>query len=698
MPFTFKLSQRLARMRCALLISSTAVAAACEKPVAGPVGSGPQVAQVVVSPDIVTLLPSQTEQFIAFGRTAAGDSVSVVATWSASAGSISPSGLYAAAAAAGAATITATSEGKSGTATVTVSAVPVATVTVSPATPSVTVGQTAQLTATPKDANGSVLVGRVVTWASGNAAVATVSSSGLVTGVTAGSDTITATSEGKSGTAAITVTAPSVTVPGTVSDLAVIGATDSSATLAFTEVTDGTGQPASYDIRYVPGTSLSWGASVPSVSRGTCATPVVGTAVGAKRTCAVLGLAAATTYTFELVAYRGTLTVNAVFGALSNASTGTTGASTAPIASVSVTPASATVTVGNVQQVTATLKDASGNVLLGRAVAWTSDNAGVATVNGTGLVTGVAPGSATITATSEGKSGTAAITVTAGAGGGTVLVQESFADAGFATRGWYDNPAMAITTAEHSPGSTSALEIHFTPGAMGPTWGGAARHAFAPTPTLYISYWVKYGATWVGSGTLNHPHEFYVLSDLDGQYASLANDWLTTYIETNFVNGAGTPRVSLQDNRAINTSYGPVPVNLIGLTENRSVSGCNGVVETNLVSECYGGSYNDKQLNRGGTVTFQVLPGAGYKGDWNHVEVYFQINSIVNGVGIPDGIVQYWFNGTLVIDRHDILFRAGARTIFNFAQFVIAPYIGGTGSPVDQTMWVDNLTVATGRP
>jgi len=79
----------------------------------------------------------------------------------------------------------------------------VASVIVTSAT--VGVGATVQLTATLKDAAGSVLTGRTVTWASGNTAVATVSSTGLVTGVAAGHATITATSEGKSGTAVITV-------------------------------------------------------------------------------------------------------------------------------------------------------------------------------------------------------------------------------------------------------------------------------------------------------------------------------------------------------------------------------------------------------------------------------------------------------------------------------------------------------------
>src|SRR5207253_5002745 len=102
----------------------------------------------------------------------------------------------------GTATITATSEGKSGTSSVTVTNVPVATVEVTPPSASVQAGQTVQLTATPKDANGAPLSGRTVTWSSSNTSVATVSNSGLVSGVTPGSITISATSEGKSGTAA----------------------------------------------------------------------------------------------------------------------------------------------------------------------------------------------------------------------------------------------------------------------------------------------------------------------------------------------------------------------------------------------------------------------------------------------------------------------------------------------------------------
>src|SRR5437763_1511981 len=284
------------------------------------------VASVTLAPSSVTVTVGGTASLVATLKDANGNALAGrVITWVSSnpgAATVSSTGLVTAATV-GATTITATSEGQSGTATVSVTTVPVASVSVSPATASVQAGQTVQLTATPKDVSGNALSGRTVTWASSNGGVATVSASGAVSGVAAGSVTITATSEGHSGTSAVTVTAAAA-LPGTVSDLAAPSVTDSSATLSFTEVDNGAGQPAGYDIRFIAGPTLTWGSSVPSVTRGTCATPVAGTTIGAKRTCTALGVAAGTTYSFQLVAYRGTLTVSAVFGALSTVATATT--------------------------------------------------------------------------------------------------------------------------------------------------------------------------------------------------------------------------------------------------------------------------------------------------------------------------------------------------------------------------------------
>ena len=373
--------------------------------------------------------------------------------------------------------------------------------------------------------------------------------------------------------------------------------------------------------------------------------------------------------------------------------TGATGP--APVASVSVTLASSTLSPGQTTQATATARDSAGNVLTGRSITWNPSNTSVATVSSSGLVTAVANGSASITATSEGKSGSALLSVQTSSTG-TLLFEEDFENSDIASRGWYDNTNVLLSTTEHITGSTASAQYHFLLGAAGVTSGDTQRHKFTPSNSLYISYYVKYSSNWVGSGQDYHPHEFYAMSTLDGDYDGPSQNFLTIYLEENYLNG-GRPRMAIQDNKSINTSYGSLPNNLIGVTENRSTAGCNGVVETNIVSECFKAGtdwYNDKQLT--GPVVFQPNPGPGYKNDWNHVEAYYQLNTIANGVGRADGVMQYWFNGTLIIDRHDILFRTGAHPTLQFNQFLIGPYIGD-GSPVDQSFWIDNLKVATGR-
>lgn len=111
---------------------------------------------------------------------------------------------------AGTATVTATSEGMSGRADIVVSLppvapIPVSTVAVSLAESTVRVGQTTQASAVTRDADGNFLAGRTIAWSTSDAAVATVSASGVVTAVRPGTARIVATSEGKSGSASVSV-------------------------------------------------------------------------------------------------------------------------------------------------------------------------------------------------------------------------------------------------------------------------------------------------------------------------------------------------------------------------------------------------------------------------------------------------------------------------------------------------------------
>ncbi|HMC72056.1 MAG TPA: Ig-like domain-containing protein, partial [Mycobacteriales bacterium] len=89
----------------------------------------------------------------------------------------------------------------------------VASVAVNPRSVLVPVGQSVQLSAVPLDAHGTPVAGRVVSWTTSDSSVAAVTNDGRVGGVAPGRATITATSEGRSGTTSVTVTAPGGKVP-----------------------------------------------------------------------------------------------------------------------------------------------------------------------------------------------------------------------------------------------------------------------------------------------------------------------------------------------------------------------------------------------------------------------------------------------------------------------------------------------------
>jgi hypothetical protein len=293
---------------------------------------------------------------------------------------------------------------------------------------------------------------------------------------------------------------------------------------------------------------------------------------------------------------------------------------------------------------------------------------------------------------------TSAVTITSGGSGATVLFQESFDDANLAGRGWYDLPGggiTSITTLEHIPGSTASLQVSFPLGATSPNPAVGGRHLFTATDAVYLRYWVKYSASWVGTGASYGPHEFLFVTNVDGAYVGPGYTHLTTYVEQNYQNG-GIAKLAAQDGQNIDEAR--VGLDLTGVTESRAVAGCNGNAD-GTPTDCFlaGTVHNNGKAWQSAQPVFLPNPGPGYKGDWHMVEAYFKLNSIVNGIGQLDGIAQYWFDGQLVIDKRNVLLRTGAHPTMSFNQFLFLPYVG-TGSSVAQTMWVDNLVVMTGRP
>jgi uncharacterized protein YjdB len=338
------------------------------------------VARIDISPGDNNVVVGQTTQLTAELRDAAGALVTDrLIAWSSSdalVATVTSQGVVTAVSP-GSALITAAVDGKSASVGVIVTARPASAVILSPGQITIFSGQSLQLGALVTDDRGQVLTGRTITFRSSNPLIATVSNVGVVTGLTAGTVTITASSEGASGTATITVT------PEPIASLAVSPAT---ATLWVGQplqlsiiARSATGQSLS-----LTGRSVSWSTSTPSI-----------TSVG--NGGLVTALAPGTGIVVVTVDGRqasATLTVKIV-----------------PVATVVVSPATATLFIGGTTTLTATPKDSAGVPITGRLATWSTSAAAVATVSSTGVVTGVGAGTATITATIDGKSASASVTV-----------------------------------------------------------------------------------------------------------------------------------------------------------------------------------------------------------------------------------------------------------------------------------------------
>ncbi len=258
-----------------------------------------------------------------------------------------------------------------------------ATVAVNPTTAELDVGETVQLTAVVRDQNSNVMAGASVTWMSGVSTVATVDATGLVTGVAGGMVTITARSGSAQGTAQVTVvTVPVVSVevsspaePSALGDPLRSG----EALQLSAEALDENGRP-------IPGVVFSWESSDTSVATVDATGLVTGVATG----------------TATITASAGDVQVTVEITVVS---------AMPMVVSVEVSPFAETIVIGMTLQLSAEALDENGQAVAGAEFSWESNNTSVATVDATGLVTGVAEGAATITASAGDVQGRAHIAV-----------------------------------------------------------------------------------------------------------------------------------------------------------------------------------------------------------------------------------------------------------------------------------------------
>jgi uncharacterized protein YjdB len=443
-----------------------ALAAACGGAITSVDRATPVVAEVVVAPLTATVVVGNSIPLQASVRDASGAAITGPAiVWSVqdtTIASVSPAGVVTARAV-GSTQVAASVNGTSGLATITVMPVPVASVSVAPARVDLTPGARATLAAIAYDAAGRPLDGRAIVWASSNPDVATVDASGSVVAVAAGSATISATSEGISGTASVSVAIPaiasvviqprsatlqrgeSVQLAAAVTDASGAAVTNRTPTWTSTSPAVAIVSASGLVSAIAPGTAsvvASLDGKADTVGISVVAVPVGSVTVQPATATLAVGQGATLTATVKdangsVVTDRAVswTTSNAVVASVTQAgvvkalsagtaiiaatSDGRTGSATitvtaAPVATIALQPSSVTLQRSMTTTLTATLKDASGNVLSGRTIAWSSSDTTIARVSASGVVTAVRLGLATITATSEGRSAGASVSVVAG--------------------------------------------------------------------------------------------------------------------------------------------------------------------------------------------------------------------------------------------------------------------------------------------
>ncbi len=258
----------------------------------------------------------------------------------------------------------------------------VASVEISPASADVGVGLTQQLEATAYDADHNAIDVALFDWTSADESIATVDSRGEVTAVALGTVEITARSVSQpdvSATAQINVVEGDVARIELSPDTAtvVIGDTASFDVVAYNAADVEIGSP-----------DVTWAVDDESIATVDDSGVVTGVAEGSV-----------------------TLTATSVDDSQMTA-TASIDVTTVPVDHLQISPTDPSIAVGSATQLTVTVYDANDNELTDCTVTWSSDDETVATVDSTGIITGVAAGSATITAESEGKTATVDVTVT----------------------------------------------------------------------------------------------------------------------------------------------------------------------------------------------------------------------------------------------------------------------------------------------
>jgi alpha-tubulin suppressor-like RCC1 family protein/uncharacterized protein YjdB len=261
---------------------------------------------------------------------------------------------------------------------------------VSPPAAQVIVGDSVALTAQAFAANGSPQTGRTITWTSANGTIASVSAGGVVRGRRAGTTWVHAVVESLRDSARIDVTGPPALDDSTAVDsIRVSGA------VVRGSATPGNGPTV---------IAMRWGTDQSALENLAPTLELPADTLRHALRFALSDLVPGTTYYYR---------IEATNAAGRDSTSGSFTTAVVPIASLTVTPDSAQLAVGDSVRLSAVARGAHEGVLTGRPVTWSSSDTTVATVSATGLVRARAVGGAFVRGTSAGFSDSTRIRVIA---------------------------------------------------------------------------------------------------------------------------------------------------------------------------------------------------------------------------------------------------------------------------------------------
>ena len=147
-----------------------------------------------------------------------------------------------------------------------------------------------------------------------------------------------------------------------------------------------------------------------------------------------------------------------------------------------------------------------------------------------------------------------------------------------------------------------------------------------------------------------------------------------------------TPNINFQDALRLNTAQ--INVNLLGTSTTHAIAGGNGVQTGSGATSWFDGTdwWND--------ANYKAASAAFTNDTWHHVEFYVAMNSISGVIPQANGILKYWVDGNLVINRTNMYLRTAQYATQKFNKLLLVPYIGPPGSPIAQDLWIDNIIVA----